>query len=248
MVRASSSSSSKSAAAAAPVVGEQPVIAASTTPKVSKKDKSAAPVADAPVADAKPVKESKPKKAAAPAAAPAPAVVAVDAAVPDNVVVDVSAAVAAVEVSSSAKIASFGAKLRDLAELFNSVKADFKALEKSVSRDLKASLKSSSKKAKKAKGDRKPSGFTKATLIGDELAQFLGKAPGTEMARTDVSREMNAYIKANKLQDEKNGRDIIPNAELAKLLNIDSTVKLSYFNLQKYMKHHFVKAATAPVV
>jgi chromatin remodeling complex protein RSC6 len=67
------------------------------------------------------------------------------------------------------------------------------------------------------------------------------------MARTDVSKEINKYIRANKLQDPANGRFIHPDTKLAVLLKIKSgEEQLSYFNLQKYMKHHFAKAtATA---
>ena len=38
------------------------------------------------------------------------------------------------------------------------------------------------------------SGFVKPSLISDELAIFLGKPVGTEMARTEVSKEINTYI------------------------------------------------------
>jgi chromatin remodeling complex protein RSC6 len=63
------------------------------------------------------------------------------------------------------------------------------------------------------------------------------------MARTDVSKELNAYICAKDLKDKTNGRFIHPDASLSKLLNLQSTDVLSYFNLQKYIKHHFLKAA-----
>ena len=61
------------------------------------------------------------------------------------------------------------------------------------------------------------------------------------MARTEVSREINKYIRINGLQDMNNGRKINPDENLRNLLNIGMDVELSYFNLQKYMKHHFIK-------
>jgi chromatin remodeling complex protein RSC6 len=79
-------------------------------------------------------------------------------------------------------------------------------------------------------------------LISDELAVFLGKAAGTEMARTAVSKEINAYIRTNQLQDKTNGRIIVPDAKLATLLKTQPSDELTYFNLQRFMKHHFVKA------
>ena len=144
------------------------------------------------------------------------------------------------EPSIMIKLNEFSAKLQQMAGLFATVRSDFKTMEKVVSRELKNAQKASSKK-KKSSGNRKPSGFVKPTLISPELAQFLGKTVGTEMARTEVSREINAYIRAQGLQDKANGRKINPDSSLTKLLNLQSEDELTYFNLQKYMKHHFIK-------
>jgi len=89
--------------------------------------------------------------------------------------------------------------------------------------------------------ERRPSGFVKPTLISNELAEFLGKSIGTEMPRTEVSKEINAYIEAHGLQDRHNGRIINPDERLRKLLRLSEGDQLTYFNLQKYMKHHFIK-------
>lgn len=84
-------------------------------------------------------------------------------------------------------------------------------------------------------------GIVKPTLISDELAIFLGKPIGTEMARTSVSKEINTYIRENWLQDPRNGRKINPDEKLRTLLRLSEGDELTYFNLQKYMKHHFIK-------
>jgi len=133
------------------------------------------------------------------------------------------------------------------ANLANAIqlKNEFKALEKSVIRDLKNAQKKASNR-KRTSGNRQPSGFIKPTLISDELAVFLGKPSGTELARTAVSKEINSYIRANSLQDPANGRKIHPDVKLSKLLKIAKGEELTYFNLQRYMKHHFVKTAVAP--
>jgi hypothetical protein len=129
------------------------------------------------------------------------------------------------------------------------LKHEFKVLEKSVIRDLKNAQKKASNR-KRTSGNRQPSGFIKPTLISDELANFLGKPIGTELARTAVSKEINNYIRANNLQDPANGRKIHPDVKLSKLLKISKGEELTYFNLQRYMKHHFVKVVVpvAPVV
>ena len=139
------------------------------------------------------------------------------------------------------KMTEYGAKIQQLTTLISTLKSDYKTLEKSVARELKNAQKSSSRKRKT--GNRAPSGFVKPTRISDELAQFLGKTVGTEMARTAVSKEINQYIHANKLQDEKNGRIIHADPKLTALLKLNSGDELTYFNLQRYMKHHFVKVA-----
>lgn len=151
------------------------------------------------------------------------------------------------EPSIMIKLNEFSAKLQQLSGLFATVRSDFKTMEKVVSREFKNAQKASSKK-KKMTGNRKPSGFVKPTLISPELAQFLGKTVGTEMARTEVSREINAYIRAQGLQDKANGRKINPDSSLTKLLNLQSEDELTYFNLQKYMKHHFIKTTVPETV
>ena len=138
-------------------------------------------------------------------------------------------------------MSEFSAKLQQLSSIFSSLKADYKTLEKGIARELKAAQKAASKKQKRA-GNRAPSGFVKPARISDELARFLGKDIGTEMARTAVSKEINEYIVANGLQNKDNGRFINPDAKLTQLLKIKKGDELSYFNLQTYMKHHFIKA------
>ena len=121
-----------------------------------------------------------------------------------------------------------------------------RSLQKRTERELRAAQKAS-KKRQKSKGNRAPSGFVKPPQISDELANFLGKPKGTEMARTEVTREINTYIRAHKLQDPKNGRRILPDKKLAKLLSVGKKDELTYFNLQKFMSPHFAKAGAAPL-
>jgi chromatin remodeling complex protein RSC6 len=174
------------------------------------------------------------KKAAAPKKEATPAPAAAPAAPVANEVVEETSGI-------QQKMNEFSAKLQQISSIFSSMKGDFKTLEKTVTRELKAAQKASSKRAKRA-GNRQPSGFVKPTRISDELAKFLGKSVGTEMARTDVSKEINAYIRANNLQRPDNGRFIVPDAKLTTLLKLKKDDELSYFNLQRYMKPHFIKA------
>ena len=221
---------------AAPVATEMTTSApaAAKAPKTPKAAKAAAPVEAAPaVAETKPAKAPKAPKAAKAEAAPVAAA-------------PVEAAPASTESSESAPVASadfagFATKHQQVSALLSTLRAEFRALEKSASRELKTANKASSKKKRKA-GNRSPSGFVKPTLITAELAAFLGKPAGTEMARTEVTREINAYIRAHGLQDKTNGRKINADAKLGALLKLKKDEELTYFNLQRYMGPHFVKA------
>ena len=145
------------------------------------------------------------------------------------------------------KSMEFTAKLHQVNNMLTSLRSDFKAIEKAWTRELKASHKLNTKRKRKS-GNRAPSGFVKPTRISDELAKFLDKPIGSEMARTDVTKEINAYIRTHKLQDPSNGRNIFPDKKLATLLKITPEDKLGYFNLQKYMTIHFAKASASKPV
>jgi chromatin remodeling complex protein RSC6 len=173
------------------------------------------------------------KKAAVKAAAPPAAPVVEETAAP---VEEMDAAAV-----MSQKMNEYSAKLQQLVGLLSTLKSDFKTLEKTVSREMKAAQKLANKKRRNT-NPRKPSGFTKATPISEELATFLGKSVGTEMARTEVSKEITKYIKAHNLQDASNGRVIKADAKLSKLLRLGKDDELTFFNLQRYMKVHFAKA------
>lgn len=153
----------------------------------------------------------------------------------------VVAEVGEVDVQFTESFTSFMTKLQSLVQQMNVLKTEFRTLEKKAVRELKAAQKVQAKKKRKS-GNRSPSGFVKPTLISDELATFLKKPSGTEMARTEVTREINSYIRANDLQDKENGRKINPDASLSTLLKIGKGDELTYFNLQRYMSPHFAKA------
>jgi upstream activation factor subunit UAF30 len=212
-------------------VAETITAAAITTPAVAVEAK--APKAKA--AKKEPKVEVKVETVVAPVSA---AVEEVAAAVP--AVEDIEAAIAA-------KSAEFSAKLNQLGALVASLKSEYKTMERQWTKDLKAAQKAS-KKGKRKTGNRQPSGFVKPTRISDELAKFLDKPAGTEMARTDVTRNINVYIRAHNLQDKENGRKINPDAKLQSLLKLKKTDELTYFNLQRYMSPHFAKSVAAAAV
>jgi upstream activation factor subunit UAF30 len=141
----------------------------------------------------------------------------------------------------------FLSRLQQLGTLITNLKTEFRTLEKKWSREIKTAQKQSSKRKRKS-GNRAPSGFVKPTRISDELAAFLGKDKGSEMARTHVTKEINAYIRSNNLQDKDNGRKINPDPKLTALLKLKKEDELTYFNLQRFMSPHFAKTVKAETV
>lgn len=214
---------------------------------------SSAPVASAPVAvkvagEKAPRSRKSPAPAVASASAPAPAVVSA-VAEPQNVEVSetVSASTttsASTEDDLSSAFSDAFDKLQKVTAMLSALRSDFRQLERRTARELKVANKSSAKRRRK-NTNRSPSGFVKPTLISDELASFLGKQLGTEMARTEVTREINTYIRNHNLQDKTNGRKINPDQSLSKLLKLSETDELTYFNLQRFMSPHFAKASKA---
>ena len=136
------------------------------------------------------------------------------------------------------RFAALGAKLSQMSNDIGAIKKEYAEVGRLMSKEMKISRKLSEAKMKRA-GNRAPAGFIKPTLIGDELAKFLGAPIGTEMARTAVTKQITKYVKSNDLQDPTNGRTIIPDAALAKLLKISKNDELTYFNLQRYLAPHF---------
>lgn len=116
-----------------------------------------------------------------------------------------------------------------------------KTIEKNVRKELKKQKKDKKKEIPKSK--RAPSGFAKPTKVTKELCQFMDKPEGTEIARTEVTKALVAYIKANNLLElgEDAKKKIVPDEKLKTLLGIDGDKlnELTYFNIQKYMNKHF---------
>jgi len=226
MVKPASSSSSASVPAASAAAA--PAAAAASAAPASKSKASAAPKASS-----KQHAESAPVAPAVPA--PAPAVEGAETPAPVAEVVDGSV--------STALYSSVLTKLQGAQALIASIRSEVNELKRQHARELRAANKAN--KRRKTNANRAPSGFVKPTLISNELAAFLGKPEGSVLARTEVTREVNAYIRTQKLQDKDNGRKIIPDAKLLKLLKLKKGEELTYFNLQKYMAAHFAKSSTA---
>ena len=229
--------------------GIMPATPSSSKPAtVAKKEKAAAaaPVAAAPTPvatepKAKKATEPKAKKAAASAAPAAPVVVSA------TPVEQVAAAAAPVAPATTleADLKSLATRLNSARELLASLVSEVKKLDKRVHKEIKEARKRRrrSKTEEGAEGaeakPRVPSIFERPVQVTDELCAFLSKPKGTLMSRSEVTKGVNGYVKEKNL---KNKHDITPDAALKKLLLIADGDSLTYFNLQRYLNRHYVKA------
>jgi chromatin remodeling complex protein RSC6 len=146
----------------------------------------------------------------------------------------------------AAKLASYNERCAVAAKEMKNLVSEGRTLEK----EFNSIMKAMSRKTKfvKSNEDRPLSGFAMPSLLSDELYEFLSLQKGTKVPRKDVTRMINEYIKTNSLRDEADRRKIRPNKELHKIFNSADGDDITYFNLQTYMKHHFVKDTSANTV
>ena len=93
--------------------------------------------------------------------------------------------------------------------------------------------------------NKPPSGFAKPGPISDELRKFLGLNKDELIARTEVTKKITEYCKKHSLQVEEDKRNINPDKALKKLLRLEDGQKLTFFNLQKFMKIHYPSSAAS---
>ena len=137
---------------------------------------------------------------------------------------------------------SIVSKINDLKNLQNSISLELRKLQKNIGRHIKDNKRKKKRVSDPNKPKRNPSGFAKPAPISSELCDFLEKPYGSEMARTDVTREITQYIKKENLQDENNRRIILPDEKLQVLMKFPKGDEpITYFNLQKYLAVHFIK-------
>ena len=207
-----------------------------STKRVAKKDvdatpvKAVAPVTPAPVAEAKVTKRVAKAKVEV-----APVVVA-----STPVEAATVAPVATTTLDDDLKAVSLN--LNTLRETTSALLSQIKKLEKRVHREMKDAR----KRRRRVKLDengveikRAPSIFERPTQVTAELLTFLGRPSGTLMSRSEVTKAVNEYVKTHNLKDK---HAINPDGPLRTLLSVPATENLTYFNLQRYLNRHYVKA------
>ena len=170
----------------------------------------------------------------------------------EKVVVDkvepvVEPVVDAVSESLESPEQSFMSEFADLASMADTMlqmAREFKnrvgRLEKSIAREHKQMEKKiRGKKRRATNPDAQPSGFAKPGPVSPELRKFLDLGVDELIARTEVTKAINAYCKKHDLQNADDKRKILPDAPLRKLLKMKNSDELTFFNLQTYLKVHF---------
>jgi len=123
------------------------------------------------------------------------------------------------------------------------VRATMKAVDRQT-KDLDKLRNKSSRAKTERKNNGVQSGITKPVPISEELAVFLGVAPGTMVPRNEVTKGVSAYVHKHELSDPTNRQkfilDTTPEGLALKKLLGNPTDPVTYFNLQRYLKHHYI--------
>jgi len=132
--------------------------------------------------------------------------------------------------------------LQAISKFTTELRTEYRAYEKLNVKNLKVAQKTSTKR-KRNSGNRSSAGIMKPSIISDELAVFLGVETGSEMSRIEATKSINKYIRENGLQRPDNKRFIVADEKLTALLRLPAAPEkeLSFFNLQTYLKVHFLK-------
>lgn len=173
------------------------------------------------------------------ASAPAPVVAAVPA--------PASAAEAAAEpeeVRLETEAKSITARLLAVRETVSELISEAKRLEKKAAKVQKLADKRRRRKVVEGEAGKpaRVSIFQVPTGLTPELCAFMGRPAGSLESRSNVTKFITKYVSDNNL---KNKHDINGDAKLLKLLRLTKEDKLTYFNLQKYLNVHYLKAVPA---
>lgn len=97
----------------------------------------------------------------------------------------------------------------------------------------------------KTKERTKNNGFNRPMKISTDLKEFLGIEEDT-ISRSTVTRRINEYVKTNGLKHPDNGRILILDEKLTKLLKPPEGTQVTYLNIQKYLSPHYTKIEDPP--
>jgi chromatin remodeling complex protein RSC6 len=124
-----------------------------------------------------------------------------------------------------------------------------------ASKAVKRELRSKGKRNRKDPKDMTPeelkvyetrranNAFLKLRPLSDELCTFMGLPSKSQKSQTDVTKFVANYVKTHNCFDPNFKRRILPDTKLAKLLRAKDKEEITYLNLQRFLKVHFLKPA-----
>jgi len=126
----------------------------------------------------------------------------------------------------------------------SSVINQVKSLEKKVKKQMKQHARDVKKMELKQR-KKKTCVAAVPIKVSDTLIDFMGLTEGQRVARTEVTKFIINYIKTNSLQNPDNSQCIVPDKKLKTLFgckddNVEESLKITYFNIQKHMNKHFI--------
>ena len=147
------------------------------------------------------------------------------------------------------KMQSIADTVELLTKSIKTLTSEFKFVQKEVTK-LKSKGRRSPKKPVDPDAPRKENSLEKPVVITDELCEFLGLTKGEKHSRQTVTKTINQYVKEHDLQNPENRRFILLESEHGlklKALLRDPDQPLTFFNIQRYLKPHYVKETSTEV-
>jgi chromatin remodeling complex protein RSC6 len=111
---------------------------------------------------------------------------------------------------------------------------------KKVEKEYMKMYKRCNRKKKKSNGEN-IGGLAKPQKISEQLCEFLGVPAGTEKSYQEVLKGVHGYIKEQKLKNPNNGKEVLPDEKLEKLLQSNGEPVYYFENLHKLLGPHYLK-------
>ena len=96
----------------------------------------------------------------------------------------------------------------------------------------------------KAKARSANNGFNRKQDVSPKLREFLSLPDGELISRSEVTKFITSYVNEQGLKHPTNGRVIIMDEKLTKLLEPPADTQITFLNIQKFLSPHYIKVET----
>ncbi len=133
-------------------------------------------------------------------------------------------------------------KLKEISKEATQCATSIKAVMAQVERERKTAVSTAKKGGDPRDPKTKKSGLETPVELSDVMCEFLGIEKGSKRVRNDVKSDIRAYIRNMKLQNPDNRREIVPDKKLKTILHgYKDGDELTYWTMETYLKHNFIK-------